>query len=130
MVKDGISDLIVTLKNGNLAGKETVTIPFSNLKAAVLEVLEKEGFISSVSKKGKKVVKSLEVALKYNGKMPVINGAERISKFSKRIYKSVADIRPVKNGIGIMVLTTPKGVLTDREAKKHKVGGEALFKMW
>jgi small subunit ribosomal protein S8 len=130
MVKDGISDLIVALKNGNKAGKEVVTTPYSNLKAAVLEVLEKEGYISSFSKKGKKTIKNIEVALKYDGKTPAINETTRISKFSKRVYKNVAQIRPYKNGVGITVLTTPKGILTDREAKKQNVGGEVLFTIW
>lgn len=130
MVKDGIADLINALKNGNLAGKEIVVTPYSSLKVAVLELLQKEGYVDSFSKKGKKIVKNIEVALKYSGKNPAISGVERVSKFSKRIYKGVDGIRPFKNGMGIQVLTTPKGVLTDREAKKQNVGGEVLFTMW
>ncbi len=130
MVKDGISDLIVSLKNASAIRKEIVVAPYSKLKADILDVLVKEGFVDSYQTKGKKVIKGLEINLKYDGKQSIIRGAERVSKFSKRIYVGVDGIRSVKNGTGILVLTTPKGILTDRQARKEKVGGEVLFKMW
>lgn len=130
MVKDQISNLIVSLKNASDAGHPSLISPFSNMKASVLEVLEKEGFVGSVNKKGKKVTKFIEVGLLYENGKPRIQGVKRLSTFSKRNYKGVADIHPVKNGLGLLILSTPKGILTDRQAKKEKVGGEVLFKIW
>ncbi|HYC34455.1 MAG TPA: 30S ribosomal protein S8, partial [Candidatus Paceibacterota bacterium] len=82
------------------------------------------------SKKGKKVVKTLEVELMYEEGKPRITDVERVSKFSRRVYQGAKDLKPVRNGYGIMVLTTPKGILSDKTARKEKVGGEALFKIW
>ncbi|MCC7004324.1 30S ribosomal protein S8 [Candidatus Nomurabacteria bacterium] len=130
MVKDTIADLISNLKNAGDAGVATLTTPYSKIKVAILDLLEKEGFIKSYSKKGKKIAKFLEIEILYVDKRPAINGFQRMSTFSKRIYKGVKDIRPVKNGFGITVLTTPKGILTDKSARKEKVGGELLFKVW
>ena len=130
MVKDQIANLIVSLKNASDAGHTSLVSPFSNMKASVLELLEKEGFVGQVAKKGKKVTKFIEVGLLYENGQPRIQGVERLSTFSKRHYKGVADIHPVKNGHGLLILSTPKGILTDKQAKKEKVGGEALFKIW
>lgn len=127
---DGISDLIVRIKNGSDARKETVTIPHSKIKSAILDVLEKEGFVKDIVKKGKKVQKSIEVGLVYDEYGPRVKGVERVSKLSKRIYAGSKDLKSVMQGHGVMVLTTPKGIMTDAEARKHKVGGELLFKIW
>ena len=130
-MKDSIADLIVKIKNANLAGHETVTVPYSAMKSSILEVLEKEGFVSGISKKGKKINKFIEVGLLYEeDKSPKISGVARVSKQSKRIYHKAKDIRPVRSSFGLLVLTTPKGILTDKEARAQKVGGEALFKIW
>jgi small subunit ribosomal protein S8 len=106
-------------------------MPFSNLKAAVAEKLQQAGYVASIDKKGKKVKKTLEVTLKYgaDGK-PVIQGVKRISKPGRRLYRSVLEIRPVRYGHGALILSTPKGIKTDKEARKEKVGGEALFEIW
>lgn len=130
MVKDTIADLISNLKSAGDAGVATLTTPYSKMRASVLELLQKEGFIKSFSKKGKKIAKFLEIEILYIDKKPAITGLQRMSKFSKRLYKGVKDIKPIKSGYGIMVLTTPKGILTDKEARNQKVGGELLFKIW
>lgn len=130
MVTDPISELIIKIKNGNNAGLDMISLPHSNLKEAVANLLEKEGFIGSIAKKRRKAQKLMEIALVYEGKKPRINGVERISKPSRRLYWSVRQIRPFKNGYGIYVFSTPKGILSDREAKKQNVGGEILFKIW
>ncbi|HZS43321.1 MAG TPA: 30S ribosomal protein S8 [Candidatus Paceibacterota bacterium] len=130
-MRDLIADLIIKIKNANMAGHETVTLPYSKIGSAVLEVLEKEGYVQGLNKKGKKITKSIEVGLVYeDGKKPRITGVERVSKFSKRVYQKAKEIRSVRSNFGMLVLTTPKGILTDKEARKEKVGGEALFKIW
>lgn len=130
MSTDPISDFLVKIKNAYNAGHVSVTLPHSNVKEAIAKVLEKSGFVGAISKRKKKVQKLLELTLVYEGTLPRINGVERISKPSRRIYRGVADIKPFKNGFGMFVLSTPKGILTDKEAKQAKVGGELLFKIW
>ncbi len=130
MSTDLISDLIIQLKNAGEAGKDTLSIAHSDFKAAILELLQKSGYIASFTKRGKKVNKFLDVVLAKKDGMPRINGVKRISHVSSRQYKGVADIRRVKQGHGMMVLTTPKGILSDKEAKAQSVGGEVLFEIW
>ena len=127
---DPIADMIVRIKNAGDSGKESVVFPYSKVKKAILDALLKAGYIKSFGKKGKKVVKWIEVVLMYDGTTPRISGVSRVSKTSKRIYYGVADIRKVKNGMGALILSTPKGILTDKLAKEAGVGGEALFKIW
>ncbi len=127
---DSISNMIIMLKNASLAGKESVLFPYSKMKDAIIECLKKEGYVSSASKKVKKGVPMLEVILIYTNKKPKITEVERISKQSRRVYFGVKDIRAVKNGLGLLVLSTPKGILSGKEARKEQVGGEALFKLW
>jgi small subunit ribosomal protein S8 len=130
MVNDPISDLIIRIKNGSTAGKDTVSVSYSKVKDAIAQVLQKEGFLKSVEKKGKTVTSSLEVGLVYEDTKPKVQGVERVSKLSKRVYVGSADIKPVRNGFGRLIISTPKGILTDAQARKQKVGGEALFKIW
>jgi len=128
---DVIGDLIVRLQNAGAIGKANVSMPYSAYKMAIAEKLKDAGFVAGVEKRGKKVKKTLEVTLKYSedGKH-AISGAKRISKPGRRLYKGVLDIHPVRYGFGALVLSTPKGVMTDKEARKEKVGGEALFEIW
>lgn len=130
MTTDNISDFIIQLKNASLARKPSFTVPYSKFKASIAEVLKKEGFIKDFSKKGKKVLKNLEVELVYENNEPKVNDVQRVSKVSKRIYFGADQIRSVRQGFGKLILTTPKGIMTDREARKQKVGGEPLFKIW
>jgi small subunit ribosomal protein S8 len=130
MVTDPIADMIVRIKNASDAKKLTAAIPYSKIKMAIAELLEREGFVKSVAKKGKKIGKSIEIGLVYEGSEPRVKGVERISKFSRRVYQKSKSIRSFKSGYGLTVLTTPKGILSDREAKAQNVGGEALFKIW
>jgi small subunit ribosomal protein S8 len=130
MVTDPIADMITRLKNAGAAGNDIVTVPYSKMKMAIAELLVKEGFVKEVAKKGKKVAKSIELGLIYEDDAPRVKGAERVSKFSKRVYRKAKDLKPVKNGYGILVLTTPKGIISDKEAREQNIGGEALFKIW
>lgn len=127
---DIISQMMITIKNGGLANKESVFVPYSKLKNAIALCLQKEGFVSEVSKKTKKGLPVLEIGLIYTNKKPKVAEVQRISKPSKRVYFALKDIHQVKNGFGLLVLSTPKGILGGREARKEQVGGEALFKIW
>ena len=131
MVTDSISNLIIHLKNSNNAGVPTATITFSKMKFEVLKLLEKEGFIGKIKEIGKKdTQRALEVELLYADKKPVIQGVKRLSRFSRRVYKKAKEIVPVKNGYGILVITTPKGIMTGKDAKAANLGGEILFNIW
>ncbi len=127
---DSIANLITSIKNASAVGKETVVVPYSRMKESILAILEKEGYVKSVAKKGKKLSKTLEVTLVYDDYGSRIKGIERMSKLSKRSYSGAQDLKPVKQGHGVMVLTTSKGIMTDAMARKEKVGGELLFKVW
>lgn len=127
---DTIAQLIIGLKNGNVAGKATVVFPYSKFRESILETLKKSGFVGSITKKGKKVIKFLEVELVYENGSPKITEVKQISKYSRRMYVKSEDAHPVRNGFGSLIISTPNGILTDREARKAKVGGEALFKIW
>lgn len=127
---DQISNMIITLKNGGKAGKESVILPYSKLKNSIAEYLKKEGYVGQVLKKIKKGFPILEIELIYTDKKPKINEVERISKQSKRVYFKIKDINKVKNGLGLLLLSTPKGILSGSEARKEHVGGEALFRIW
>ena len=131
MVNDTIGDFIIRLKNAGAVKKESISVPFSSLKLAVAEKLRDAGFVASIDKKGKKVRKTLDVVLKYDHDgIHVIHGVKRISKPGRRMYRSVSGIMPVRYGHGTLVLSTPKGILTGKEARKENVGGEALFEIW
>lgn len=129
-MNDPISDMIIRIQNAGLARKESVLVPFSKLKFEIANVLEKDGFISSVAKKGKKTTKFIELGLIYDNGNARIQGVKRISKPSRRVYQKFAEIRPVKNGFGSSIVSTPKGILTGKSARKEKVGGEVLFQVW
>ncbi len=127
---DPIGDFINRIKTSGNAGLASTSVPYSNVVAAIADVLVKHGYLKSVSKKGKKVVKTLEVELAYREGKPRITDAARISKLSRRIYEKSKDIKPVFRGRGMVVFSTPSGILTDAEARKANVGGEVLFKIW
>jgi small subunit ribosomal protein S8 len=127
---DPIANMIISLKNAGNSGLETVSLPFSKVKEAIAETLKKEGFIRSYEKKTKSGKPVLEVGLILENRIPKVKGVKRISKTSKRIYLKSGDIRAVKNGYGALIISTPNGIMTGRDAKKAKVGGEALFTIW
>ncbi|HVY72615.1 MAG TPA: 30S ribosomal protein S8 [Candidatus Paceibacterota bacterium] len=129
MITDPISDLIIRIQNASRAKKSSVSLPYSNMKVAVAEVLEQEGYIGSIDKKAKKEG-VLSLGLLYKNGAPVVNGVKRISKPSRRMYIGVHDIKPVKRGYGLVVLSTPAGILSGKNAKAKNVGGEILFEIW
>ena len=130
MIKDNLSNFIVALKNAGHAGKQSVLFPQSKLILAVAETLQRAGFVKSFAKKSKKRGKFVEVELLKKTSGPAIKNIKRISTRAKRIYRRTADIRPVRNGFGASVISTNQGLLTDREARKQKLGGEVLFEIW
>jgi len=131
MVTDRISDFIVRLRNAGLAGKEFVVIPYSRILDTVATVLEREGFVGNVVKRGKKLSRSLEVLVLYGDKQrPRINGIKRVSKPGRRVYLGVKDIHSPMQGYGRLIVSTPKGVISDREARRQRVGGEVLIEVW
>lgn len=127
MITDPIADLLVRLQNASRVNKESVSMPFSRMKLSIAEVLEKAGYIRSVDKKKGSM---LSVSLAYNNGRPAIQGAKRISKPSRRMYLGVRDIKPVKRNHGLLVLSTPAGILTGKEAREKRIGGEVLFEIW
>jgi small subunit ribosomal protein S8 len=131
MVTDPIGDFIIRLKNGSNAKKLSVDVPYSKFAENVAYALKKAGYIDSVEKKGELFDKSLEIGLRYFDQSGArIHGVERVSKPSRRVYQRAGDIRVYRSGFGNIFLSTPRGVLVDEEAKKTKVGGEVLFKIW
>jgi small subunit ribosomal protein S8 len=130
MVKDTVANLIIKLKNGGLAGKASVTVPTSKFNQAILALLEREGYIKSFGK-SEGGSYDLEVVLAYDAdESPKISSVERVSKLSKRAYSGAKMLRSVRSGFGMLVLTTPKGIMSDKEARKQNIGGEVLFKIW
>ena len=127
---DKLSNLIISLKNGGNAGKESVMVPATKLSAEIAKTLFKAGFIASYAKKSRAKGDVLELGVSYVDGKPRISDVKRVSKSSCRVYFGVQDIKLVKNGRGLLVLSTPKGILTGDEARKEHVGGEALFEIW
>ena len=131
MVTDPIADFITQIKNASAIGQATVTVPYSDFKMRVAELLKKEGYLGDVEKKGKKVRKSLEVAIAYEEDgTPKVKDVKRLSKPSRRMYRGSQEMKPVRGGYGVVVVSTPDGVMTGHEARKKNVGGEILFEIW
>ena len=128
---DPIGDMISRIRNGQMRSLLKVEMPASSFKGKILEVLKREGFILNytLEKTDKKKTKFL-IDLKYNSGSPVINFIERISKPGRRFYSSAQSIPKIKNGLGIAIISTPKGLMTDTEARKAKVGGEIICKVF
>jgi len=128
---DSVANLIIKIKNASVVGHQTVSVPFTKLSESILKKLEQKGFVKSYSiKKGKGVNKTLEVELMYEGNKPKVEQVRRVSKLSRRVYEKSTNLRPVRRGYGISIISTPKGILTDSEARKEHVGGEVLFQIW
>jgi len=130
-ISDVIADMLTRIRNANNAKHESVDVPASNMKKAIADILVEEGYI-----KGYQIVEGngnqgiIRITLKYNGKQKVIQGLRRVSKPGLRIYSNCEDMPKVMNGLGIAIVSTSKGIMTDKKARKANVGGEILAFVW
>jgi len=130
-VSDPIADLLTRIRNAQKAQHSSVQIPHSKVKLELVKILKLEGFVEGYVENADRVRGSIKVFLKYDeSKQGVIRGLTRISKPGRRIYVGKADIPRVRNGLGVAILTTPRGVLTDRQARDAGVGGEVICHIW
>lgn len=123
---DPIADALIRIKNGYMSGSQSVTVRYSKIVLHILKLLEREGYTDTVSPQ-KNVI---NVILKYQNRKPAITEVKRVSKPSLRVYKGVKQLPHVLNGLGIAIVSTPKGVMTDKDARKQKAGGEVLALIW
>jgi small subunit ribosomal protein S8 len=125
-MSDPIADMLTRIRNAQMVEKTAVVMPASKLKVAIAKVLKDEGYIENFAVIGDKTKPQLEVTLKYYAGRPVIEHIERVSRPGLRVYKGRHEIPNVKNGLGVAIVTTPKGVMTDRKARQAGIGGEVL----
>lgn len=123
---DPVSDALIRVKNGYQVGKQSVLVKYSKLIFKLMKLLQEEGYVEKVEQKDRQV----DVLLKYNARKPAISDIKRVSKPSQRIYRGVSNLPFVLNGLGIAIVSTPRGLMTDREARKLKIGGEVLALVW
>ena len=129
-MSDVIADMLTRIRNANSAKHDTVDIPASNMKKAIADILVAEGYVKGyqIVEDGKQGI--IRVTMKYNGKEKVIKGLRRVSKPGLRIYASCEDMPRVMNGLGVAIVSTSKGIMTDKEARKQNIGGEVLAFVW
>ncbi len=125
-MSDPISDMLTRIRNAQLANKATVVMPSSKVKVAIVKVLKDEGFVEDFAVRENDGKPSLEIGLKYYAGRPVIERIDRVSSPGLRVYRGANEIPRVMNGLGVAIVSTPKGVMTDRKARASNVGGEVL----
>ena len=134
MITHPISDMLVRIKIAQLAHAERVVLPSSRIKFKIATILKEAGYLATVEKKKRKAQKAehdyLDLELKYDGSLPAISGIKIVSRPSRHLYIKARDIKPVRSGFGIALVSTSKGVMTGQEARKQKLGGEVLFEIW
>ncbi len=130
-VTDPIGDLLTRIRNGQLRGLAKISTPASRLRASVLDVLKSEGFIRGYAEvEFKGAAKQFEIELKYHEGHPVIRELKRVSTPGRRVYHSVDELKPHRNGLGIAIVSTPQGVMSDADAREKNVGGEVLCQVF
>jgi small subunit ribosomal protein S8 len=129
-LNDPLGDMLTRIRNAQLRGRDTVRTPASKLRARVLDVLIEEGFIRAYAEVETDGKKELEIQLKYFEGSPVISEIARVSKPGRRVYSSIKDLKLVRNGLGVSILSTPKGVMSDAAARAQNVGGEVLCRVY
>jgi small subunit ribosomal protein S8 len=130
-MNDPIADLLTRIRNAAHAGHDAATMRHSKLKEAVARILQREGFVNDVQVVGEGARTQLVVSIKYDApQKPVFNALERVSRPGRRVYVSSREIKPTRQGMGVAILTTPKGVMTDSEARRQGVGGEVMCTIW
>ena len=129
-LSDPIGDMIARLKNSQMRNHKKIELPSSKFKAKIAEILKSEGYIIDYEVKSEQNKSNLYISLKYNSGNPVISSIERVSKPGRRIFSSADSLPKINNGLGIAIVSTPKGVMTDIDARKQKVGGEIICKVF
>lgn len=130
-ISDPIGDLLTRIRNGQIRGKSKVTSPNSRLRTSLLDVLQSEGFIRGYAEvEFKDGIKQLEIELKYHEGRPVIRELKRVSTPGRRVYASVKELKPHRQGLGVSIVSTPQGVMTDSSAREKNVGGEVLCQVF
>jgi len=128
---DPIADMLTSIRNAQAARKETVTVPYSKIKMEIAKVLAKEKFIKEADHKGKKINKMIDIVLNYDSlNRPTITRLKRVSKPSRRIYSPYSKIKKIRQGFGSQILSTPKGILSGKEARREKIGGEVICEVY
>lgn len=130
VMTDPIADMLTRIRNANRQHHETVMVPASKLKVDIAEILKNEGFIKGYKVEGEGPIKNIVITLKYRGNERVITDLKRISKPGLRVYADADNMPSVLNGLGIAIVSTSKGVMTSRDAKKQRLGGEVLAYIW
>ena len=129
-LSDPIGDMIARIKNAQVRNHKKVELPSSNFKTKIADILKNEGFIKDFKVLNDETKNILSLELKYHSGNPVINNFERVSKPGRRIFSSADSLPKINNGLGIAILSTPKGVMIDIDARKHRVGGEIICKVF
>ena len=129
-LNDPIGDLITRIRNAQMRGRSKLTSPASTLRAGVLQVLKDEGYIRDFREVANGAHKEIEIELKYFEGSPAIHEIQRVSKPGRRVYSSIKDLRLVRNGLGISIISTPKGVMSDNAAREQNVGGEIICEVY
>ncbi|HYD73064.1 MAG TPA: 30S ribosomal protein S8 [Candidatus Binatia bacterium] len=129
-LNDPVGDLITRIRNAQLRGRSKLTSPASTLRVRVLQVLKDEGYIRDFRELANGAHKEIEIELKYFEGSPAIHEIQRVSKPGRRVYSSIKDLRLVRNGLGISIISTPKGVMSDNAAREANVGGEILCEVY
>jgi small subunit ribosomal protein S8 len=129
-MSDPVADMLTRLRNANLALLPNVEVSHSKLKESIANILKREGYLAEVSVEGQTATKKLKLKLKYNGRKGVIAGLKRVSKPGLRRYVGATEIPRVLNGMGIAIVSTPRGVMTGNDARKQNVGGELVAFIW
>jgi small subunit ribosomal protein S8 len=127
---DPITDMLNQIKNAQAVGKTEVLIPLSKIKNDIATILSKENFVGEIKKAAKGKIKGLKISIKYDNEVPAISGFKRISKPGQRIYEGFSEIKKVHGGYGISIISTSKGLMTNRDARKQKLGGEVICQVW
>lgn len=123
-------NLLTKIKNAQAVKRESVKMPYTNMDFAIAEILVKNKFLDEVSKKGRMPKRVIDIKLKYKDGVGAVQGVKLLSKPSRKLYAGYKDIRPVRQGYGLLVLSTPNGILDGKNARKQKVGGQLLFEIW
>ena len=128
---DPIADMLTSIRNAQAAHKETGPVPYSKIKMEIAKVLAKEKFIKEADHKGKKVKKTIDIVLNYNNSnQPAITSLKRVSKPSRRIYSPSSKIKKIRQGFGFQILSTPRGILSGKEARRENNGGEIICEVY